>query len=130
MEIAPFAVDEEIIIEKEEAVAENKCTRCGRDGHAMEKCYAKTRCDGTKLTSDAVVKAPQRKKSIASKDTKYVSVCRNGRWFRIPNKNYVGPESTTGEVTKKYTPLNKATNTHTKFVNNSWWDYVPSCTIF
>lgn len=128
VELSAPAVEEEITVEKEGT--ENKCTRCGRNGHTVEKCYAKTRSDGTKLTSDAVVEAPQRKKSTASNDKKYITVCRNGKFFRIQNKNYVAPSGASGEVKKKYTPPNKVISAQSKFVDNSWWSYVPSCTIF
>ncbi len=32
--------------------AQNKCARCGRDGHFEKSCYAKTDVDGTEFVSD------------------------------------------------------------------------------
>jgi len=95
---------------------ENKCIRCGRDSHTIQKCYAKTDTKGNKLdsgTKKTEIKKSSNNKNLANADRKYIRFYKNGKWFSIPNKNYLPKKS--------YVP---------KSVDNNATSYATYCTIF
>jgi hypothetical protein len=48
--------DDLIVLKKEIQGAENRCYRCGRVGHFIKNCYAKTKEDGEKLEEKIIEK--------------------------------------------------------------------------
>jgi len=60
--------------------ATDKCIKCGRKGHFIKNCYAKTNIDGTKINY---------KNDMTKTPNKYKKIYKNGRWYTIPNKNYL-----------------------------------------
>jgi len=49
-----------------------KCARCGRIGHVMDRCFAKTHFDGTGISFNATVKSFFEKRVKAEKSRRLV----------------------------------------------------------